>query len=102
MKQSTLNLAQYKSIAAWKPQLGDIVIWHGLMTHWFGIVNGIRDEELSIVKSGLPFLLLQLDEAQIAKGTVTIPISKIHAAAGKRGTYAAIQNTDGNLPTWFI
>ncbi len=99
MKQVTLNLTQFGPLARWKPQVGDIVFWHGWFTHWFGIINGISEGQATIVKAGLPYLLVAMSEAEISKNQVNIDLAKI--AGGSRGKYAVLQIT-GSTSVWYV
>lgn len=96
-------LAQYKAIAAWKPQLGDIVFQHGLFTHWFGIVSGIDKADgygkLTITKAGLPILLVSMHDAEAEKNKIEIPIADV--LTSKSGKFAALQQT-GNTLIWYV
>jgi len=99
MKNVALNLAQFNGLASWKPQLGDVVIQHGLVTHWFGIVNGINGNTLSIIKAGLPLLLLTMEESSIPSNTVQLNIASIKSSRG--GKYAILQH-NGPDQIWYI
>lgn len=99
MKNVALQLAHFKQLAGWEPQLYDIVIYHGWFTHWFGIVNGIDSGVVSVVQAGLPVLLLTMDELDIVKKTKQIGVSSIRNS--KAGKYTVIQHTGPNL-VWYI
>ncbi len=94
-----INLANYGSIVKWSPQLGDVIIYHGWLTHWFGIINGIEGNTLHIVKAGMPLLLLTMDDIEIPKNSIKIGINKIKRSTG--GKYAIFQ-TIANTSTWYI
>lgn len=96
-----VNLAHYKPINSWTPQVGDIVIWHGWIQHWFGIVAGVNQSEdkIHIVKSGLPILLVGMNPAEIEANKVEINLSTILSSTG--GKYAALQTTN-NVHVWFV
>lgn len=99
MKEVTLQLAQYKPLIQWRPQIGDTIIQHGLLTHWFGIVNGINGNILTVVKAGLPILLLTIDELSIPKNQIEITTQKI--ATSRNGKFAVLQNIAGNN-IWYV
>jgi len=100
MNDVGVNLAHYKPISTWKPRVGDIIMWHGWIQHWFGIVSGInRDGTLTVVKSGLPLLLVTLSEAQVESSKFTVPLGEIHSSTG--GTYAAVQVIQ-DTPVWYV
>lgn len=103
MQQLATNLAQYRAIAMWKPQLGDIVIQHGLFTHWFGIISGIDKTagygNLTITKAGMPVLLVTMHDAESEKNKIEIPIADVLTSKG--GKYAAIQLVNSSL-IWYV
>jgi len=99
MNEVSIQLAQYKSIRTWKPQVGDFVIQHGWFTHWFGIVSAINSGVCTIIKAGLPALLLTIDEADIIKNKIDIKTSKILNSKG--GEFSVQQIISGNV-VWYI
>ena len=99
MKNVAVQLAQYKGLQNWQPQLGDMIIHHGWLTHWFGFVNAIDGGVLSVVQAGLPLLLLTMDELNIQKNTKKVSISSIRNS--RAGKYAVLQNI-ANTQVWYI
>lgn len=99
MKEVTMQLAQYKSLTQWSPQIGDFIVQHGWFTHWFGIINGINNGVLTITKAGLPLLLFTMDEIEISKNLIQVPISKITRSRG--GKFAVLQ-TAGTNNVWYV
>lgn len=99
MKNITVQLAQYKPLATWEPQLGDLIIQHGWFTHSFGIINAIDGGVLSVVQAGLPVLLLTMDELNIEKNTKKLSTSSMRQA--RPGKYAVLQNV-ANTQVWYI
>ena len=95
------DLAHFKYLTQWKPEIGDIIVWHGWFTHWYGVVRFIDPEEdmLHVIKSGLPMLLLTLNPAEYDNNTAKIPIHKIKQSNG--GKYATIRSIGGNT-VWYI
>lgn len=101
MSNVGMNLAQYRPIAAWQPQLGDIIIWHGWLTHWFGIVAGVslNEDRLHIVKAGMPLLLVSFNPGEVEENKTELRISSVLASTG--GKYAVIQTAGGNT-VWYV
>tara|TARA_R100001244_G_scaffold25113_2_gene25402 strand:- start:66541 stop:66846 length:306 start_codon:yes stop_codon:yes gene_type:complete len=96
------DLAHYRYLNEWKPEIGDTVIYHGwLYSHWYGIISGINpaDHTLAVIHKGLPVLMLTLDPGEYEKNTTIIPISDIRKSTG--GKYAVQRATGGNI-VWFI
>jgi hypothetical protein len=99
MKNVALQLAQFNGLTNWKPQLGDHIVQHGLFTHWFGVVNGIDGNVLSVIKAGLPVLLLTMEESAIPSNTIKLNVSSIKTS--RAGKYAIIQH-NGADQVWYI
>lgn len=98
MNTQHIDIAHFKPINSWEPNISDFVIWHGWFTHWFGVILEIhKSSEVKIAKSGLPFLLFQFDEYELSqkKNNILVPISKIRSS--RAGEYTVFQNN-----TWFI
>lgn len=96
------DLAHYRYLNEWKPQMGDIVIYHGwVFNHWYGVINGINPQEhtVSIIHRGLPVLMLTLDPGEYEQNTKIVPISEIRKSTG--GKYAVQRATGSNI-VWFI
>ena len=95
-----VDLAHYAAISTWQPKMGDIVIWHGWFTHWYGVVNQVQASgHISVIRGGLPLLLFTMDQDSMQKKTKLVYITKIRASRG--GEWAAIQ-TANNQITWFV
>jgi len=90
-------MSEIKPINTWEPRHLDVVIWHGWFTHWFGIVLEVNRGEISIVKSGLPFLLFQFNDYEMEnkKNRIDLPTSMIRNSRG--GEYAVLSNN-----IWYI
>lgn len=94
------HLAHFKSIAAWEPEVGDFIMWHGWLTHWYGIISDINpDWTISVIQKGLPFLLFNLSPTESEKSKVRIDIDKIISSSG--GEYAILQSNSG-MDVWYI
>lgn len=97
----SVNLAQSLPIAKWKPTLGDFVVWHGWLTHWFGVVSSINAEgTVTITKAGLPLLLLSMDELEQTKHSTVVAVSAINRSRG--GKYAILQALPGATNVWYV
>lgn len=99
MKNVTLQLAAWNSLTTWKPQVGDTVICHGMLTHWFGVVNSVSPSKITVIKAGIPVLLLTMDEAEHSKNQLELNISKIRTSRG--GKYAVLQVVSG-AQVWYV
>lgn len=94
------DLAHYGPIAEWSPRVGDNIVWHGWLTHWFGVVNGIEpDGTISIIRAGLPILLVTMTQPKMDKNTIKIHMSVIKQSVG--GKYCVIQSHGNNL-VWLV
>lgn len=96
-----VNLAHYKPINSWDPEIGDIVVWHGWIQHWFGIVAGVNpsEDKIYIVKSGLPLLLVGMSPPEIENNKTELSLSSILSSTG--GKYAALQTVNNTL-VWYV
>jgi hypothetical protein len=99
MNNISINLINYNSLAKWTPNLGDVVVYHGWLTHWFGVVNAIDGGTIHIVKAGIPLLLFTMDDIDMPKNTVKIGINKIKRSTG--GKYSISQTIAGSS-MWYI
>ena len=95
------DLTHYKSIQEWNPQIGDVVIHHGWITHWFGIVtlSDLAEGVVEVVKSGLPVLLTTMSGSKLKKAKKTLDVSDIRAS--KAGKYAIMKSVQ-NLLVWYV
>lgn len=100
MMAPNTDLAFYKSLAEWAPRIGDNIVWHGWLQHWFGVVNGISpDGNVSIIRAGIPLLLFSMSEPQMEKNTVHIHITELKTSTG--GKYCAMQAQGGSI-VWYV
>lgn len=99
MKDISVQLAAWNPISTWRPQIGDVVIYHGLFTHWFGIVNSISSGKITVVKAGLPILLLTMDEFDMPKNQIELSVSRVRSSRG--GKYAVLQLNAGSQ-IWYV
>jgi hypothetical protein len=94
MKLNNIPLALYKSIVTYSPKLGDFIIWHGLWGRYYAIINGVSNDTISAIKSGMPNLLFTMAQEEMDKSLIKINLTKIRRS---RGGYAILQNG-----TWYI
>ena len=101
MNLQSVDLAHYKPLSKWTPQVGDNVVWHGWVTHWFGVVSAIIPEEncVEIIRRGMPVLLLTMTQSEYKKNSIKIDIGDIKGSTG--GRYAAIR-AQGNSIIWYV
>jgi hypothetical protein len=95
MRGMSVALAQYRSIHTYKPHLGDFVIWHGWLTHYYGVVNTIQDDRISMITAGLPCLLFSYDDDESSRNTKHVSVNKIRRSKG--GTFTVLQ---GDI--WYV
>lgn len=97
----SVNLAQSLPIAKWRPTLGDFVVWHGWLQHWFGVISSINAEgTVTITKAGMPILLFTMDELEQTKNKITVAVSAINRSRG--GKYAVMQALPGTANVWYV
>lgn len=94
-KYLDVPLAQWLPIGKYKPRVGDLVVRHGWFTHYFGFITKVNESRtLSIVRAGVPQLLLTMPPEDVENNIVILPLSKIHRS---RGEYAIFQDN-----IWYI
>lgn len=80
-----IDLAEYGRIQLWSPKIGDIIFKDGGLFRWCGLVDGLKDGNMSIRKSGNPQLLFTGEY----KNDI-ININKIRSS--RFGSYFVISN----------
>lgn len=80
-----VDLVEHGPMSMWVPKVGDMVFRDGGLFRWCGLVDGIKDDNVNIRKSGNPTLLFTGDY----KNEV-INIQKIKYA--RFGSYFIISN----------
>ena len=96
-------LAQYKQLADYVPAYGDFIIRAGWINSDVGIVSNYdkKTDELYIIFSSLPLLLLTLSPEEQQKRTEKIRLGKIKDAA--KGKWAVQQHDKThNTTIWYI
>ena len=96
-------LAQYKPRSQYKPQFGDYFVWSKWFTTWHGLIVNYDHEtdELHIVVSGVPCILLTMPEEKQTKETIKVKLSDVKTAAN--GKFAILQHeTSQNANVWYI
>jgi len=91
----SVELARFGNFSAYKPKVGDVIIWHGWFNHWFGIVTGMEKTDLVVLVEKLPKLLILMPEEERLVKTKRVPLMKLRKSIA--GEYAVLQ--DG---VWFI
>jgi hypothetical protein len=100
MPELQANLAFYRALREWKPRVGDAVIWHGWLTHWYGVVNQVQPSgHVSIIAAGLPLLLLTMDQDTMQKRARCVHASRIQSSRG--GEWSVLQVVDNQM-VWFV
>ena len=94
MRSVDLSLAAYKPINKYVPMVGDFVVWHGFLSHWYGLINGVSQDKIKIIKAGMPNLLFSMSQSEMEDSVHIIDLSKVQRS---RGAYAILQ---GGI--WFI
>lgn len=96
-------LAQYKSVAEYIPRYGDMIVWAGWFSTWYGVVSDFDEKtgELVIIFAGLPYLLFTMDEQEQKKETRRVSLDKIQKSP--HGVFAVHQHDyTRNVSIWFI
>lgn len=101
MNQVALPLAHYRSRETYTPKYGDYFVWSGIITTWHGLVTNYNKDtdELSVVFSNVPFLLLTMDDYEQEKQTRKIKLSKVRSSVN--GKFAA-SRVEEETTIWYI
>ena len=103
MKIELPQLANFTSLEQYSPQYGDLVIWAGFFSVWFGFVINLNDKqnEINVIFGGLPLFLLTMSETEQARSIYKIHLSKIKTAS--KGTWAILRHDlKHNAVIWYI
>lgn len=90
----TVNYLAYTDISAYKPTIGDFVIWQGWFKTWYGVVIGITDSKIIMAFEGTPKLLFTSNEEMLSKISYSFSLEEIR---NKKTKYLYI--FDGKL--WY-
>lgn len=94
-----MGLAIYTHLEKWQPQIGDIILFTGLVTKWVGIVGSYANGEVEVIKHGLPCELVTMGPNEQKKNTLKLDVSEIQRSP--RGKYAVLGEKDGQQ-VWYI
>lgn len=98
--QTNTILAQYKPISTYKPQIGDVIMYSGLIKHWSGVVNSYDPDagNISILKGVIPYYVITAEQKDFDSIKIDLSINKIRSGSK---TYAAIQ-AEAGTNVWYI
>jgi len=95
-----VDLAEYAPIGDWVPMVGDVIIWHGWINHWFGIVSAAPPSgTLYVITSGLPIALFTMNPSKVEKATKKIDAHDIKSS--RHGEWAILQTGKGKT-VWYV
>lgn len=98
----SVPLAQYLSLEEWKPEIGDFIVWHGWFQHWFGVVSAVSDTEVTVIRKGMPILVLTIVPSEQDKNKLTLDLAEVKSGGSFWiGNYATIKAINNNL-VWYI
>jgi hypothetical protein len=103
MKMDLPPLAQFKPRSEYRPQYGDYFVWSGWFSTWHGVVINYdqAEDEISVIFSGVPFLLFTMDEAAQKKDTKKLKLDKVRKAGN--GKFAIQRHDEAqNARIWYI
>lgn len=101
MNLRSIDLTHHTNLSSWDPQIGDIIIWHGWLQHWFGVVSNVirEDHSVEIIRKGIPLLLFAMIPEEHDKNKIKISVGDIKSSTG--GKYAAVRANKNNL-IWYV
>lgn len=98
MSEISVDLARYRDISKFIPQIGDFIICHGwFWGHWFGTINSVNmvSSKISVIRSGIPTMLFTMSENEMRKNSIEISFRDL--TGSRSGKYVVLQNG-----IWFI
>lgn len=90
-----LELARFRNLSEYVPDVGDFIIEVGWFKTRFGVVSGVRTNVISVVFSSLPFTLYTSTEEDQKKNTQDIHISDIVRSKAGHYTISKAKSEDG-------
>jgi hypothetical protein len=95
-----LEYCYKKSILSYYPSIGDMIIWSGWFSTWYGFLKYTKEKETCVcVFSALPLLLVADDDSY--KHIKELKLNDIKNS--KNGRFTIIRNSQENdFPIWFI
>ncbi len=99
-RQMDVNMAQRKPLHAWEPDIGDWIIIHGWVSHWFGVVSKIdrTTNSVEVIRAGLPAILFSYAEDEMVKNTIKINVTRIR---NSRTKYSVVKNEQAAM-VWYV
>lgn len=97
-----MGITAYDSLSRWEPRVGDMVIYNGLVKHWFGIVSLVENHSgtVHIVHEILPITVVTMGPKKQEKHTRKYDTIEIRNSRG--GKWAVIQSVAGQQPTIYV
>lgn len=77
MRQTHIEIAEFKDIVEYQPMIGDFVIWQGWFSTWYGIVSSTNDNTMSVIFESTPRLLFTMNDVEMKKYTRTMDVNKV-------------------------
>ena len=101
MRGYQIDLSHYRSMQEYNAQIGDVLFYHGWLTHWFGIVSAVNNSDgiIEVIRAGMPLLLVTLGGSKLEKAKKKIDINDLKNSRG--GKYSAIKNIK-NVMVWYV
>jgi hypothetical protein len=102
-RQTSVNLAMYRLINTYTPQVGDHIVKHGwfVRTKWYGVVGAVNGDIISVVTSGIPRNLFTMSPAEMSANTIKLSLASIIGSLP--GSYSIIKHdASNNAVVWYI
>lgn len=94
----SIELLNHTSIQKWKPMHGDIVHFTGWFTRWTGIVIGVSNGVISIIRAGTMTELCSLGSKAQTKNTIHIDVEDMIKSRSKY----EINRVENNVNIWYL
>lgn len=93
-----LDLAAFKPITKWVPQIGDMVFFYGWFNKWVGVINGVDGKTVTVITAGSPIELFSYNTSKMEKNTIRLNVSDIQYSNSKY----SIQKVEQHVSVWYI
>lgn len=94
----SIDLISHGPIQKWRPMHGDIIHYTGWFTRWVGIIIGISNGGLNIIRAGTMTELCGYSQKEQDQNTISLSVEEITRTRAKY----AVNRVENNVNTWYL
>lgn len=94
----SIELLNHAPIQKWRPMHGDIIHFTGWFTRWIGVVTGVSNGVLSIIRAGTITELANFGTKAQNKNTIQIDVEDVIQSRSKY----EINRVENNVNVWYL